>query len=117
MAWTAVKGEKTLAGLAQQFDVHPNQVTSWKGRFLEGAVEVFGSEPKGDAAPVVDVKTRHARTGKLTVANDFLSGTPGQGRLFERKAMIDGDQGLASTCSNEGSCSQLDHRKRPRTAR
>jgi transposase-like protein len=36
-ALAAVKGEKTLAELAQQFDVHPNQITTWRGQLLEGA--------------------------------------------------------------------------------
>jgi hypothetical protein len=30
VALAAVKGWKTLAGLAQQFDIHPNQLTQWK---------------------------------------------------------------------------------------
>jgi transposase len=33
----AVKSEKTLAELAQQFNVHPNRITTWKGQLLEGA--------------------------------------------------------------------------------
>ena len=37
MALAAVKGDKTLAGLPQQFDVHPNQITQWKAQVQEGA--------------------------------------------------------------------------------
>lgn len=32
VAVAAVKGDKTLAELAQQFDVHPNQITDWKSQ-------------------------------------------------------------------------------------
>jgi transposase len=39
-----IKGEKTLAHLAQQFDVHPNQITQWRSQLVEGAAGVFGSE-------------------------------------------------------------------------
>jgi transposase len=66
----AVKGDKTLAELAQQFDVHPNQITQWKAQLLDGAVGVFGAEKA--ATPPVDVKTLHAKIGELTLANDFL---------------------------------------------
>ena len=41
MALAALKGDKTLAELAQQFDVHPNQITQWKTQLLERALELF----------------------------------------------------------------------------
>ncbi len=37
MALAAIKGEKTLAELAQHFDVHPNQIAQWRAQLLDGA--------------------------------------------------------------------------------
>ena len=73
VALAGVKGEKTLAELAQQFDVHPNLITQWRTRLLESAADVFGAEPS-TAEPTIDVKVLHAKIGELTLANDFLSG-------------------------------------------
>ena len=71
----ALKGEKTLVELAQQFDVHPNQITSWKAQLLDGAAGVFGSGAAGPAsAPVADLKVLHAKIGELALENDFLAG-------------------------------------------
>ena len=39
-----VKGEKTLAELAQQFDAHPNRITAWRGQLLNWAAGVLGSD-------------------------------------------------------------------------
>ena len=74
VALAAVRGDKTLAELAKQFDVHPNQITDWKAQLQERAGSVFGETPaKGSQLPV-DVKALHAKIGQLTLENDFLEG-------------------------------------------
>jgi transposase len=68
VALAAIKGDKPLADLAQQFDVHPNQITQWKAQFLEGAAGVFGSAAgAGPTTPTVDVKS--LQIGELTLEN------------------------------------------------
>ncbi len=53
---------------------------------MDGAAEVFGSEPKaGLAEPAIDVKTLHAKIGELTLTNDFWSGALGKAGLLSAK--------------------------------
>ncbi len=73
VALAAIKGEKTLAELAEQFDIHPNQITQWKSQLQEGAAGVFGEARAEQAAPV-HLKALHAKIGELTLENDFLEG-------------------------------------------
>jgi transposase len=42
VALAAVKGDRTIAQLAEHFDVHPNQITAWKSQLEGNASEVFG---------------------------------------------------------------------------
>ena len=55
MALAAIKGEKTLAELAQQYDVHANQITAWRAQVLDGAAGLFGGEAV-ESAPAADIK-------------------------------------------------------------
>jgi transposase len=51
VAFVAVKNDRTIAQLAEQFDVHPNQISSWKEQLLAGAADVFerGGNSKSSA--------------------------------------------------------------------
>ena len=82
VAVAAIKGEKTLIELAQDFDVHPNQIKQWRDQLLEGATGVFGDSRKVETEPVIDVKTLHAKIGELTLEKDFLSGALGKAGLL-----------------------------------
>jgi transposase len=74
VALAAVKGDRTIAQLAEHFDVHPNQITAWKAQLEGGASGVFGPGSMVPAAPAIDVKSLHAKIGELTLENDFLEG-------------------------------------------
>lgn len=71
VAVAALKGDKTLAELAQQFDVHPNQITDWKSQLMERAAQVFG-DGAAPASAEPDLTNLHAKIGQLTLENDFL---------------------------------------------
>jgi transposase len=70
VAMAAIVGDKTLAELAQLYEVHPNQITEWKRKLSERAADVFATTAKTE--PPVDLKVLHAKIGQLTLENDFL---------------------------------------------
>ena len=72
VAVDAIRGEKTLAELAEVHDVHANQINDWKNQLLERAASVFGAGT--EAPPTVDLKELHAKIGQLALENDFLAG-------------------------------------------
>jgi transposase len=85
VAVAAIRGEKTLAELAQLYDVHPNQITTWKAQLVDCAAEVFGAGSARLAEPSVDLKLLHAKIGELALENDFLSGALGKAGLLSAK--------------------------------
>ena len=85
VALAAIKGDRTLAQLAEQFDVHPNQITSWKAQLEGGAADVFGAGGGAAAQHAVDVKSLHAKIDALTLENDFLEGALTKAGLLSAK--------------------------------
>src|SRR3979411_1223175 len=86
VALAAIKGEKTLAELAELFDVHPNQITTWKAQLLDGAAGVCGSGGgRPGAVPAVDWRALPAKIGELALENDFLSGALSKAGLLSAK--------------------------------
>src|SRR5215472_15657813 len=86
VALAAIKGEKTLADLAQLHDVHATQIAAWKTQLLEGAAGVFASGSAASSSGTgVDLKTLHAKIGGLTLENDFLSAALGKAGLLSAK--------------------------------
>ena len=71
VALAAIKGDRTVAELSQQFDVHSNQITQWKTQLLERAADVFADGRRAESPPV-DLKALHAKIGELALENDFL---------------------------------------------
>ena len=85
VALAAVRGDKTPAELAKQFDVHPNQITDWKNQLVAQSGVVFGGDAR-TAEPPVDLKALHAKIGQLALENDFLeSALTKAGMLSARK--------------------------------
>ena len=70
VALAAIKGDKTLAELASEFEVHVNQITEWKQQLQQHAADVFGAAKAKSPEP--DIKAMHAKIGQLSLACDFL---------------------------------------------
>ena len=71
VALEALKGDQTIVELAERYQVHPNQITTWKKQLLDHASDVFSKGHKDNQGP--DVKELHAKIGQLSMENDFLS--------------------------------------------
>jgi transposase-like protein len=107
----AIKGDRTLAELAEQFDVHPNWITTWKAQLENRAADIFSPNGTTTALPAIDVKALHAKIDELTLENDFFKGRAHQGgmaacrffRKFDQRRLrfvrFAADRAAACSCS------------------
>jgi transposase-like protein len=84
VALAAVRGDKTMTELAEQFGVHATQIAQWKTQLLEQASSVFG-QPYQANEPSVDLKALHAKIGQQALEIDFLGGALTKAGLLSAK--------------------------------
>jgi transposase len=87
VALAALKGDKTVAELAEQFELHPNQVIQFRQHAVENMSVLFEKDRVAKAAgsSEMDLKVLHAKIGQLTLENDFLEGALSKAGLLSAK--------------------------------
>jgi transposase len=78
VALAAIKGDRTLAQLAEQFDVHLKQITAWKAQLEGSAADVFwAGSGNAPVAPAADIKALHAVPCVLRISHAVQEFGPG----------------------------------------
>jgi len=73
VALAALKGDQTLAELSEQFNVHQNQIQTWKRQLVDQAASLFGNGQEHKRSEESHLKNLHAKIGELALENDFLA--------------------------------------------
>jgi transposase len=71
----ALKERSTIEELARKYELHPNQITTWKKAFLANASAAFGdndNEAEEKKRKETELEQLYAEIGKLKVQNEFL---------------------------------------------
>ena len=73
VAMAALREDKTLAQLASQYDVHVNQIQTWRNQLKQNMVSLFDSGIDKRKDHDAEIKLLQAKIGQLTMENDFLA--------------------------------------------
>lgn len=83
VALAAMRGDKTVAELAQQYEVHSTLIVQWKKRLQEDASTLF-ERKKEDEQSAIDTDALYKKIGQLEMERDFLKTRPGIIALFQK---------------------------------
>ena len=79
VALEAIKGHKTINEIASEFDVHPNQVSTWKKKLLDSSTDAFTRKNEKREEDFESERERlFSQIGQLKVENDFLKKVTGR---------------------------------------
>jgi transposase len=68
-----LRGDEAVQQFAAKRQLHPTQVSTWKGQAVEGMIIVFSDKIKKVENKNGEIKELHAKIGQLAVESDFLS--------------------------------------------
>lgn len=88
VALEAIRGEKTVAELASQYEIHPTMINNWKRQVLEEASSLFekeGEATKADERQQAQINELYRQIGQLKVERDFLASRSAQLGLKNEK--------------------------------
>lgn len=72
VALEAIRGDKTIAELAQAYEVHPTQINKWKSNLLKESAKLFVRDKNNENGDEKQIAELERKIGQLTVENDFL---------------------------------------------
>lgn len=74
VALCAIRGDKTIAEICSQYEVHSSVVHKWKTQLQREGSQVFesGSSSKSSVSKEREIEQLHAKIGQLTMERDFL---------------------------------------------
>ena len=73
VALEAAKGIKTLSDLAQEYQLHPNQISEWKRQLLDAGPDVFnGRQTRQERAQEAREAALYEQIGRLKMELEGL---------------------------------------------